>query len=88
MLSSWPYSSQLTTPKVSRVMSDVHLQAVGGKGLEGDGYVSADATGPDALDAALLQEQRSGSPGRHLNASSLSRFGSQGSVGTDTDPIG
>lgn len=70
------------------ISSDVYLQAGGGKALDSDGYMSADAAGPDALDAALLQEQRSGSPGRRLNASSLSRFGSQGSVGADTDPIG
>jgi hypothetical protein len=59
-------------------MADVYLQA-------SDGYMSADATGPDALDAALLKEQRSGSPGRRGNGSSLSRFGSQGSVTTEVD---
>ena len=55
------------------------------KALDSDGYMSADATGPDALDAALLQEQRSGSPGRRRSPSALSRFGSQGSIGTEAE---
>ena len=66
-------------------MSDVCLQAGGVKVLDSDGYVSADAAGPDALDAALLREQRSGSPGRRSSPSTLSRFGSQGSVGTEAE---